>query len=257
MNAQDSVQPAQYDYPFPFTRYYVDKVLYPGTYPYIAVGAIFFVQNGTNYRCSGASVLSSPAYQTVWTAGHCVSDGNGTFDSRAVFVPSYKNGKAPYGVFPAKFLATSAAWHLDGDLTGDLGAMRVGRNGAGRTLQSRVGSLGFAWNQPRVQHWNDFGYPAAPPFTGRWMVTCDASHAYDDTAIQGAAPTPFAIGCDMTGGSSGGPFILAFKSGNYINGHNDYTYVDPAWPKAMFSPYFDDLANAVRCLASGDAGPGC
>jgi hypothetical protein len=121
-----------------------------------------------------------------------------------------------------------------------------------------VGSLGFAWNQPRVQHYNDFGYPAANPFSGAWMVTCQGSHAYDDITIgsnpPAAAPAPFAIGCDMTGGSSGGPFIMSFKNGNFINGHNDYKYVNPALPLAMFSPYIDTQANQVRCVAAGIAG---
>jgi V8-like Glu-specific endopeptidase len=257
-----AVEPALYSYPFPFTRYFVETQLYnapatPGVYPYISVGKIFFTQNGSNYVCSGASVVSAAAFQTVWTAGHCLSDGSNTFNTNTVFVPSFRNGVAPYGLFTATVLVTTNAWHATGDFTRDLGAFRVGVNGAGQTLQSRVGSLGFAWNQPRAQHYNDFGYPAAAPFNGQWMVTCQASHAYDDITIAGAGPDPFAIGCDMTGGSSGGPFIKNFKAQNYINGHNDYKYINPALPLAMFSPYFDALANTVRCVASGNAGPGC
>jgi V8-like Glu-specific endopeptidase len=258
-----SVEPALYSYPFPFTRYDVDLPLYnaafthTGVYPYIAVGKVFFTQNGSNYVCSGASVVSAAAFQTVWTAGHCLNDGSQTFNTNTVFVPAYRNGNAPHGLFTATVLVTTSAWHNNGDFTRDLGAFRVGLNGAGQTLQSRVGSLGFAWNQPRAQHYNDFGYPAAAPFTGLVMVTCQASHAYDDITIPGAGPDPFAIGCDMTGGSSGGPFIKNFKSANYINGHNDYKYINPALPLAMFSPYFDTLANTVRCVASGNAGPGC
>jgi V8-like Glu-specific endopeptidase len=249
-----SVEPALYPYPFPFTRFFVDIQLYPGVYPYIAVGKIFFRQNNQNFVCSGASVASPAATNTVWTAGHCLSDGTNTFSTNTAFVPSYRNGVAPYGVFPGTFLVVSGAWHFNRDFTRDLGAFRVGTNGAGQTLQSRVGSLGFAWNQPRVQHYNDFGYPQAAPFNGRWMVVCQGSHAYDDITIPGAGPDPFAIGCDMTGGSSGGPYIMRFKSGNYINGHNDYKYVNPALPLAMFSPYLDRHANQVRCVAAGIAG---
>jgi V8-like Glu-specific endopeptidase len=249
-----AVDPALYSYPFPFTRYYTDVQLYPGVYPYISVGKIFFTQNGSNFVCSGASVASPAATQAVWTAGHCLSDGTSTFSTNVAFVPSYRNGFRPYGTFPAAFLVTTTQWHNNGDFTRDLGAFRVGRNAAGQTLQSRVGSLGFAWNQPRVQHYNDFGYPAAAPFNGQWMTVCQASHAYDDITIAGAGPDPFAIGCDMTGGSSGGPYIMRFKAGNYINGHNDYKYINPALPLAMFSPYFDRLANQVRCVAAAIAG---
>jgi len=247
-------EPALYPYPFPFTRYYVDTQLYPGVYPYIAVGKIFFTQNGSNFVCSGASVASPAATQAVWTAGHCLNDGSNTFSTNVAFVPSYKNGVRPYGTFPATFLVVHAAWNASGDFTRDLGAFRVGVNGAGQTLQSRVGSLGYAFNQPRVQHYNDFGYPQAAPFNGAWLTTCQASHAYDDITIAGAGPDPYAIGCDMTGGSSGGPYIMRFKSSNLINGHNDYKYTNPALPLAMFSPYLDAQANQVRCVAAAIGG---
>jgi V8-like Glu-specific endopeptidase len=256
---QAGVQPELYSYPFPFTRYYVDTQLYnapatPGVYPYIAVGKVFFTQNGTNFVCSGASVASPAATQAVWTAGHCLNDGSNTFNTSTVFVPSYRNGVAPYGVFPATVLVVHSAWHGSHDFTRDLGAFRVGLNGAGQTLQSRVGSLGYAFNQSRIQHYNDFGYPQAAPFNGAWLTTCQASHAFDDITIAGVGPDPFAIGCDMTGGSSGGPYIMRFKSGNFINGHNDYKYVNPALPLAMFSPYLDSQANVVRCVAAAIAG---
>jgi V8-like Glu-specific endopeptidase len=249
-----AAEPALYPYPFPFTRYYVDVQLYPGVYPYIAVGRIFFTQNGQNFVCSGASVASPAARQTVWTAGHCLSDGTSTFSTNVAFVPSYRNGARPYGTFPATFLVVSNPWHANRDFTRDLGAFRVGTNAGGQTLQSRVGSLGFAFNQSRVQHYNDFGYPTAAPFNGAWLTVCQASHAYDDITIRGAGPDPIAIGCDMTGGSSGGPYIMRFKTGNFINGHNSYKYVNPALPLAMFSPYLDRHANQVRCVAAGIAG---
>ena len=69
-----------------------------------------------------------------------------------------------------------------------------------------------------------------------------------------SGPNPYAIGCDMTGGSSGGPFIMRFKAGSYINGHNDYKYINPALPLAMFSPYLDTQANQVRCVAAAITG---
>jgi V8-like Glu-specific endopeptidase len=248
------VDPALFSYPFPFVRYYVETQLYPGVYPYIAVGKIFFTQNGGNFVCSGASVSSPAATQAVWTAGHCLNDGTQTFNTSTIFVPSYRNGVAPYGTFPATLLVVHTRWHNNGDFSRDLGAFRVGTNGAGQTLQSRVGSLGYAWNQPRLQQYNDFGYPQAAPFNGAWLTTCQAAHAYDDITIGGFGPAPFAIGCDMTGGSSGGPYIMRFKGGNYINGHNDYKYINPALPLAMFSPYLDTQANQVRCVAAGIAG---
>ena len=47
---------------------------------------------------------------------------------------------------------------------------------------------------------------------------------------------------------------MRFKAGSYINGHNDYKYINPALPLAMFSPYFDTQANQVRCVAAAITG---
>ena len=63
-----------------------------------------------------------------------------------------------------------------GDFAWDQAAFNVGRNSKGKTLQSQVGSLGMAWDQGRIQHWDLFGYPAEQPVLGRaagdlWRVT--------------------------------------------------------------------------------------
>jgi hypothetical protein len=132
--------------------------------------------------------------------------------------------------------------------TDDLGAFSVGRNASGQLLRGTVGALGFAWDQPRTQHWDVFGYPAAAPFDGERIQKCEASHAADDVAIVGAGPDPMAIGCDLGGGSSGGPWIMSFKRGTYINSVMSYGY--NAQPLAGYGPYFDGLANVIRCLAA-------
>jgi hypothetical protein len=55
------------------------------------------------------------------------------------------------------------------------------------------------------------------------------------------------IGCDLTGGSSGGPWITKFSgasgSANYLNGHNSYRYT--SHPQEMFSPYFGSQAQSL------------
>ncbi len=64
--------PSGYIYPGPFTRYtYYGK--YYKEYPYKTVGKLYFVQYGTAYVCSAASI---GAY-AIWTAGHCVHAGDG------------------------------------------------------------------------------------------------------------------------------------------------------------------------------------
>jgi hypothetical protein len=51
----------------------------------------------------------------------------------------------------------------------------------------------------------------------------------------------------MTGGSSGGPWILNFSGQaggtNYLNGNNSYRYT--MHPQELFSPYFGDAAKLL------------
>lgn len=245
-------QPLAYAYPFPFTRYDVEGPLQKMA-PYKAIGKMYFSQSGNDFVCSGASVKATR--NIVFTAGHCISNGAGTFSTNVLFSPARRPGAHPHGRFPGLGMTTTTIWHFDGDLTGDFGAFEVATNNAGQTLKSRVGALGFAYNQSRIQHWNAFGYPAQPPFSGNTMVRCEASHAVDDTAIPGTGPDPMGIGCDMTPGSSGGPWIMRLRTDNWLNSVNSYRYL-PGQPLAMYGPYFDSLANQVRCSAGG-GGVGC
>jgi V8-like Glu-specific endopeptidase len=219
------------------------------------VGKIFFTRGGFDYACSGASVVSSPRH-VVFTAGHCLFDPETQeWSGNVLFVPA-KNGKSePYGRFGAQRvdgieqLWVLTGWADLGELTYDMGAFSVRRNAKGRTLQQSVGALGFAYDQPRSQHWDLFGYPAVDPFGGRRMVVCEASHAVDDLSDDvGTGPDPMGVGCDMTPGSSGGPWIKDLRRGSFLNGVNSYLYA--AEPAAMYSPYFGEAAQVLRCAAA-------
>ncbi|MFI6499370.1 trypsin-like serine peptidase [Nonomuraea typhae] len=69
-----------------------------------SIGKVFFEgRDGKLYWCSGTSIQSQ--YRNlVATAGHCVYDikGNDEVVSKWVFVPSYYQGKAPYGIYVGK-----------------------------------------------------------------------------------------------------------------------------------------------------------
>ena len=78
--------------------------------------------------------------------------------------------------------------------------------------------------------------------------------AYARTDLGGPGPAPQAIGCDLTGGSSGGPWIMKFSGGagatNYVNGDNSHRRSTN--PLEMFSPHYDDQAKTLRdCLVIG------
>lgn len=237
-------QPAS-DYPFPYGRRTVEKQLLKVA-PYRQVGRIFFRQQGVRYSCSGSSVVGG-GRNVVFTAGHCLNDGEGHWSRDVVFVPARRAGtsKNPYGRFAARELWVPSGWADNQWWAYDVGAFNVGRNDKGKTLRKSVGALGFSFNESRVQHWDIFGYPAAAPWSGNRLITCASAYAVNDA--NGNGPDSSGVGCDLTGGSSGGPWIIGLRRSNLLNGVTSYGYGD--MPGAVFSPYFETTANNVRCAA--------
>ncbi|MDJ0657911.1 MAG: hypothetical protein QNJ42_00300 [Crocosphaera sp.] len=229
-----------YNYPGPFTRFEVFDDY--RVYPYRCVGKLFFKRGGRSYVCSASSIGGN----AIWTAGHCLHAGNNSssgWATNVVFVPAYKDGAAPYGQWKAKQLFVRTAWYRNGIPNGlcqDMGgAILYPRNN--RKISQVVGWLGFAWNWSRYQHWCQFGYPAGSPFNGRRLIENCSSYAYNGSV--NCSPKPVGVGSDLTGGSSGGPWILKFGTKNYVNGCNSYRRSRNS--QEMFSPYFNNNAKSL------------
>jgi len=230
-----------YTYPPPYTRYEIFTSY--TQYPYVTIGKLFFRQLGGSYVCSAASIDK----YAIWTAGHCVHAGNNSstgWSTNVSFVPAYKDGSAPQGTWTAHQLWTKTTWYQYGNPNGlrrDMGGA-VMRKSGGKGIGEKVGWLGLAWNWPYEQHWNLFGYPADTPFNGKRLITCQASYAYSlSSGTEG--PLTQAVGCDMTGGCSGGPWILKFGTNNYLNGDNSYRR--SGYNNELNSPHFDDGAKSL------------
>ncbi len=232
-----------YSYPPPYTRYKnFDSYQ---VFPYSTIGVLFFSQDDVDYRCSAASI----GKDAVWTAGHCVHTGDGTDDGWSedvIFVPAYKNGEAPFGVWTAYNVWTKGFWYSSEDLRYDMGAAVLNTNSSGKTISQVVGNLGFSYNLTSSSElWFNFGYPSDAPFDGNWQYICSGPFAYNDTNF--GNPYPVGMGCDMTHGSSGGPWIKDFSgvagTANFLNGNNSYRYT--SHPEEMYSPYFGDAAKTL------------
>jgi hypothetical protein len=220
-------------------------------YPYSTVGVLFFKQGEDNdyYRCSAASIGNN----AIWTAGHCIHGGGKekVMSTELWFAPAYRednnnNPIAPFGWWRAFAVLTHQEWEMNGDLRYDIGGAVLELNNKGKKISEKVGSLGFAANLDNNRHWFNIGYPVAPPFDGSGQQICTAPFAFNDTSLP--EPSPVGIGCDMTGGSSGGPWIINFSgevgSANYLNGNNSYRY--PGRSEELYSPYFEDAAQNLR-----------
>ncbi len=210
--------------------------------PVSHIGKVFFTLGGSNYVCSGNSVAAANK-STVSTAGHCLNEGPGAFATQFTFVPAYENGNAPYGKWTAIELYAPTQWTTGGDLKYDTGfAVVASKNGS--TLSDTVGSSGVAFNQARGLNYTLYGYPAAPPFTGETLQSCSGKAGQDTTGTTGAQQVP----CDMTGGSSGGPWFIGNGSTGIQNSINSFGYV--IQPNAMYGPYWGAVIESTYNAAS-------
>jgi V8-like Glu-specific endopeptidase len=227
-----------YAYPAPFTRYETFPASSYNAFPNRVVGKLFFADgSGNGYVCS-ASVVNSENKDIVWTAGHCISNGSGSFYRNWAFVPARRLGANPYGVWTPREFWTRTEWHVNGNLRQDVGALVMRDNAGGTSIANAIGALGITFNGSRVRHWNAMGYPAASPFAGERQYQNQASYAASDTPTAGPGPDTIGAGNDLTGGSSGGPWIYRYSAfGGYVNGLNSYKYIVPSMPLEMYSPY--------------------
>ncbi|TQS17702.1 serine protease [Microbispora hainanensis] len=243
------------------------------------VGRVFFTLPGRNpldpaswKYCSGTSVQG--AYRNVVaTAGHCVFDPvSERFYDNWVFVPSYWDGdqawegKAPYGIYPAKWFQTHDDFVVRADYDYDYafvnvssgfrlapkkegGVTRYVRTPAGR-LGDNVGGQGFTWNRsPKVTVFA-FGYPAGPhpdgdrPFTGRTMKWCYGRSAPTPAVPKHDIQEHLGIKCAMTSGASGGPWLTGYQSATrtgYLNGISSVAWDSDGNDRydRISSPYFN------------------
>ncbi len=181
-------------------------------YPYRAVGKLYITGGG---YCS-ASVISP--YNIVVTAAHCVYDrsGGGWYPGWS-FVPADRKGSAPYGVWTANNATILTAYANTGSIRYDVALVELNYkyiNSGWRAVSYLTGYLGRSWDKGYIQHLHAQGYPSNLR-EGRFTYTCAAESFKYSTDILG-------MGCNMTYGSSGGPWIRRFhpyKSGsvNYVN----------------------------------------
>jgi V8-like Glu-specific endopeptidase len=238
----DEPQTEQPGFPYKSFAWAGDSTKAPAT----TAGKIFFVKpsTGKTYVCSG-TVVTADNESVVWTAGHCVYDLDAkAYMSKWVFVPAYKEGSAPLGIWPFRILATPKGW-TEGDHAFDMGAAVVDQV-QGKNLMAAVGgSQGLRWNAevgPGTAV-TDFGYPAGDPFDGEKLWTCDSTVADFDARGAVTGQPPLAIGCDMTGGSSGGGWLADYqpeRGWGYVTSVNSYGY--DSLPAVMMGPYQGNAA---------------
>jgi V8-like Glu-specific endopeptidase len=263
--AVDGVTPQFAAGQFPYARYR----LFPNTddaytrFPYSAMGQLFFTIPGFgDFVCSGSSV-NSPNASVIWTAGHCVYTPGIGFHNNFLYAPARHEPRAPLGLWTGSQAFTTRQWS-NGQFEFDHGAIvanRGGHTGERKKLADVTGFLGFMANASFFQQWNLDGWPVGardktttPPgqqFDGLHHEICLTVFGRTDDPSQNGGSVAIAVGCDQTGGTSGGPWVVDFSgvdgNTNFVNGNNSYRYTGPNPPEnlKLHSPYFGPATVAV------------
>ncbi|MFB9833129.1 trypsin-like serine peptidase [Actinoallomurus acaciae] len=201
-------------------------------------GKVFFTINGGDYVCSAGTVTSANR-DLVVTAGHCARDAAGNWADHWIYVPGYDQGRRPYGAFPARHLFVPGPWTAHGDENYDVALVALETSGK-RHVADVVGAQGIAFDQPRGALVYGFGYPAGGRYDGERLTYCSGRTYPDSHKIT----KDEGLRCDMTEGSSGGPWLTRFDAGTgtgVVTSVSSFKYADD--PATMYGPYF---GSAIR-----------
>ena len=115
----------------------------------------------------------------------------------------------------------------------------------GKYLSDVVGSSGLQFNAARGLSYKAYGYPAAAPFNGESLKSCSGTATNDPYNPQFNSQ---GIPCNMTGGSSGGPWFIGASSSGYQNSVNSYGYGSNS--TKMYGPYWGSVIQATYTSAA-------
>ena len=179
------------------------------TYPARATVFIYWTTPGSWHSCTGFLINAN----TVATAGHCVSPGNGTwYPQQNYTVYAGKNGNTnPYGSCTVKWMGTTVGWKNSGDWNYDYAALKLNC-----TVGNTVGWYGYFWQSASLTGSAAYtrGYPGDKTFGTQWYtsdsITSSNSYVlktnldiypgqsgsavYRTTGYNGAACNPCAMG---------------------------------------------------------------
>ena len=213
------------------------------------VGALFVRQGSANHFCT-ASVVTSPGRDLLITAAHCINGGKGSgYRQDIVFIPDYRNGQAPFGVWTVRRLLVAPGWASNADPDLDVGFVVLDPQN-GQNIEDILGANRLAFH-PRYQSLvRVTGYPAS----GDAPITC-----LNYTSRLSATQLRFVCG-GFTGGTSGSPWVMRFdrltRTGTIvgvIGGYQQGGDTDSISYSAYLGPAIQRLYR--EAIATGGAAP--
>jgi len=165
----------------------------------LRVGALFIRYGGDDHFCT-ASVVDSPGRDLLITAAHCISGGKGGgYRQDIVFIPDYRDGVAPFGIWTARRLLVAPQWSRYSNPGLDVGFVVLGPHD-GRNIEDVLGANRLRFDPPYRQLVRVTGYPDS----GDAPITCR-----NWTTRWSATQLRFQCG-GYANGTSGSPWVTDF-----------------------------------------------
>jgi hypothetical protein len=191
-------------------------------FPFQSIGRLFFSKNGNPYTGSAAFVVHDS--NAIVTSAHNLISGNGAAQN-ILFIPAMidihdVNGQH-FGVFPQIAGGQGVAWAVDRqwnpgnpDRAYDIGFVRMGPRGDGKTLSQVVTPIGMLVDQINTAQteWLTVGYPVQESNPRVRMMMQEGSFQSQARGVV----TKFGDG--LLGGTSGGPWLRAGANPAMTNG---------------------------------------
>ncbi|WP_052441784.1 trypsin-like serine peptidase [Streptacidiphilus anmyonensis] len=207
------------------------------------VGAVFTGGLGGTHYCT-ASVIDSPKGNMIVTAAHCLSGDDGD----KVFIPGYRDGTAPHGVWPITRTFEDPAWTTGGDPDLDVAFALVAPVN-GRTVEQTLGANRLAVDEGFDHVVTMTGYPGSTDLP----ITCS-------DLVDRFSASQMRIDCTgYSDGTSGSPWLIPGQGGpthdegtviGVIGGFETGGYTDDI----SYSSYFGDrVGDLYREAVAQDA----
>ncbi len=166
----------------------------------LRVGALFVRDAGGDHFCT-ASVVASPGKDLLITAAHCINGGKGGgYRSDIVFIPDYRDGQEPFGVWSPAKLLVAPQWADSSNPNYDVGFV-VLKSHNGQSIQQVLGAnqLGTDAGYQYLVHVT--GYPDS----SNAPITCvNWTSRFSQTQLRFEC-------AGYTGGTSGSPWVIRFS----------------------------------------------
>ena len=218
-------------------------------------GKVVFTMDSGDYICTGtvAADASNNGVSIVMSAGHCAYDAaDGGFARNWMFIPNfdgaptYTCANTIYGCWTARALVIDSGFANSGGFNTqatkhDWSFAVVPAGGkSGQLLETQFPGFGHSFSTASNTVYS-FGYPAAGKYHGSDLTYC-AGPVFNDPNNGNAT---LGMACDMTGGSSGGPWLTTFDENTGVgtlNGLNSYGY---SGIRNMYGPKFNGNTSAT------------